>query len=53
MQSLYVCKELVIPFAVALQNLPQDRSVQVLPALRSLSLEGTYPSMSSQEAMEL
>ena len=51
-QRLYVCKELVTPFAVALQNLTQDGAVGVLPALHSLSLEGPYPSMSPQETME-
>ena len=51
-QSLYVYQELATPFAVALRNLTQDRAVEVLPALRSLSFEGPYPSGSLQEAME-
>ncbi|KAI0003331.1 hypothetical protein BJV74DRAFT_525123 [Russula compacta] len=51
-QNLYVCEELAIPFAVALRDLTQDRVMEVLPSLRSLSFEGPHPSRSLQETVE-
>ena len=52
MQRLYVCKELVTPFFVALRNLTRDMAMEVLPVLRNLFLEGPCPSISSQETIE-
>ena len=44
MQSLYVSAELVAPVAAALQELTEGGTMEVLPALHSLFLEGLEPS---------
>jgi len=43
-QSLYVSNRLVPPVSVALQELTGERTMEVLPALRNLFLEGLRPS---------
>jgi hypothetical protein len=43
-QSLYVSAKLVAPIAAALQELTEGRTMEVLPALHSLFLEGLEPS---------
>jgi hypothetical protein len=42
-QRLYISKELVAPIAAALQQLTEERTMEVLPALHSLFLEGLEP----------
>jgi hypothetical protein len=44
LQSLYVSPELVAPVAAALQELTEGGTMEVLPALHSLFLEGLEPS---------
>ena len=51
-RDLYVSKQLV-PFATtALKELTGERSVEVLPALNRLFLEGFQPSGNVQEVIE-
>ena len=51
-QSLHVSKILVSPVARALQDLTGQMTMEVLPALRTLSLEGLEPSGPVHEAMD-
>jgi len=52
-QSLYVSEKLVLPVVAALQDLlTGGTAVEVLPALRNLSLEGLEPSGPVQEAIK-
>jgi hypothetical protein len=51
-QSLYLCKDLGPLVAAALQELTGNTVMQVLPALRSLHLEGLQPSGPVKEAIE-
>jgi hypothetical protein len=44
LQRLYVSAKLVAPVAAALQELTEGRTMEVLPALHSLFLEGLEPS---------
>jgi hypothetical protein len=44
LQSLYVSAKLVAPVAAALQELTGERTMEVLPALHSLFMEGLEPS---------
>jgi len=48
-QNLYVSRKLVRPVAAALQELNGERTMEVLPALRNLYLEGLQPSGTVQE----
>ena len=48
-QNLYVSKKLVRPVVAALQELKGERTLEVLPALRNLYLEGPQPSGPVQE----
>ena len=50
-QSLYVSKTLAPPVAVALQELGEARTMEVLPALKNLSLEGLQPVGPVQKAI--
>ena len=52
-QSLYVSENLVHFVAAALQELPGGLAVEVLPALRILSLEGLQPSGPVQDGIGL
>jgi len=52
-QSLYVSKNLVPFVAAALQELTGELAVEVLPALRILSLEGLQPSGPVQDGIRL
>ena len=53
-QSLYVSEELVLPVVAALKDLrvTGGTALEVLPALRNLSLEGLKPSGPVQEAIK-
>ena len=51
-QSLYVSERLVHRVAAALKELTGEMAVEVLPALRSLSLEGLEPSGPVQDAIK-
>ncbi len=53
-QSLYLSEKLVLPVVAALQDLrvTGGTAVEVLPALRNLSLEGLEPSGPVQEAIK-
>jgi len=51
-QNLYVCKLLAPPVAAALQELGEGRTMEVLPALRNLSLEGLQPAGPVQTAIQ-
>jgi hypothetical protein len=51
-QSLYVSEDLVPFVAAALQELTGELVMEVLPALRNLSLEGLEPSGPVQEVIE-
>ncbi|KAI0289940.1 hypothetical protein BC826DRAFT_1029028 [Russula brevipes] len=51
-QSLYLCRHLGPLVAAALQELTGNTGMQVLPALRSLHLEGFQPSGSVKDAIE-
>jgi hypothetical protein len=44
LQRLYVSKELMAPVAAALQQLTEGRTMEVLPVLNGLFLEGLEPS---------
>jgi hypothetical protein len=44
LQRLYISKGLMAPVSAALQELTEGRTMEVLPALRSLFLEGLKPS---------
>jgi hypothetical protein len=44
LQRLYVSAKLVAPIAAALQELTEGRTMEVLPVLHSLFLEGLEPS---------
>jgi hypothetical protein len=44
LQRLYISKGLMAPVSAALQELTEGRTMEVLPALRSLFLEGLEPS---------
>ena len=52
LQSLYVCEPLVPPVAAALQELSEGGTTELLPVLRSLSLEGLRPAGPEQKAMQ-
>ena len=51
-QSLYVSKILAPPVAAALQELSEGRTMEVLPALRNLSLEGLQPAGPVEKAIQ-
>jgi len=51
-QSLYVSEILAPPVAAALQELSEGRTMEVLPALRNLSLEGLQPAGPVQKAIQ-
>ena len=51
-QSLYVCKLLAPPVTTALQELGKGRTMEVLPALRNVSLEGLQPAGPVQNAIQ-
>jgi F-box-like len=51
-QSLYVSERLVYRVAAALKELTGEMATEVLPALRSLSLEGLQPSGPVQDAIK-
>ena len=51
-QNLYVSKDLVPFVAASLLELTEERTMEVLPALKNLFLEGFEPSGSVQEAMK-
>jgi hypothetical protein len=51
-QSLYVSERLAHRFAAAMKELAGDMAMEVLPALRSLSLEGLQPSGPVQDAIK-
>jgi hypothetical protein len=51
-QSLYVSEALVPPVAAALQELSKGGTTELLPALRSLSLEGLQPAGPVQKAIQ-
>jgi hypothetical protein len=53
LQTLYVPKGLVKPIEYALQELVGGRTMEVLPALRELFLEGLQPSDPTPEGIEL
>ena len=53
LQCLYVSAKLVAPVAVALQELTEGRTMEVLPALHSLFLEGLEPSGPVPEGIKL
>ena len=54
LKILYVCKEFAEcnAFALALQDLAEERGINTLPALESLSLEELQPTEPVQEAIE-
>jgi hypothetical protein len=51
-QGLYVSKRFLPLVAAALQELTAERAMEVLPALRSLSLQELQPFGSVQEAIK-
>jgi hypothetical protein len=51
-QSLHISEKLVFPVARALQDLTGQMATEVLPALRTLSLEGLEPSGPVHEAIK-
>ena len=51
-QSLHISKKLVLPIARALEDLTGQMATEVLPALRTLSLEGLEPSGPVHEAIK-
>ena len=51
-QSLYVSEALVPPVAAALQELSKGGTMEVLPTLRSLSLEGLQPAGPVQKVIQ-
>jgi hypothetical protein len=53
LQSLYVSAQLVAPVAAALKELTEGRTMEVLPALQSLFLEGLGPSGPVPEGIKL
>ena len=48
-QNLYVERKLVRPVAAVLDELNEERTMDVLPALRNLHLEGLYSCDPAQE----
>ena len=52
LQSIYVCELLVPPVAAALQELSEGGTMELLPALQSLSLEGLQPDGPEQKAIQ-
>jgi hypothetical protein len=53
LRRLYVSKELVAPVAATLQQLTEGRTMEVLPALHSLFLEGLEPPGPVPEGIKL
>jgi hypothetical protein len=53
LQRLYLSEELVAPVAAALQQLTEGRTMEVLPALHSLFLEGLEPPGPVPEGIKL
>ena len=53
LQSLYVSAELVAPVAAALQQLTEGMTMEVLPAVHSLFLEGIEPAGPVPEGIKL
>ena len=51
-KNLYLCKELVLRIAPALQELSGGRTAEVLPILENIFLEGFQPSGSLHEGIE-
>ena len=52
LQSLYVSAELVAPVDAALQELTEGRTMEVLPALNTIFMEGLEPSGSVPEGIK-
>jgi hypothetical protein len=51
-QGLYISDTLVLPVAVALQELSEEGTIELFPALQSFFLEGLQPAGPEQKAIQ-